>query len=71
MRKVFIYTIVAMMLSCPLHAFSDPINDIKLAVFDNSEVESTNPSLTENVKVPYMEGIKTAIYVARRLLLII
>lgn len=66
MKKINIFILSFMLLFFPIYAFSNTIKEIKLAIFDNPEIDTSEPSLTENAKKPYEEGIETAIYVAHK-----
>lgn len=66
MKRFFRYFVILIAILLPTASFSLEIKHIKLAIFDNPEIDSSESTLSEDAKIPYAEGIDTAIYAAKQ-----
>ena len=62
--------IVALLIILPLCSYvdsnADAIKNVKLAIFDNPAIDATNPALSQDLQEAYMQGVKTAMYMAKK-----
>ena len=63
MKKTVSIFIIFLFL-CMSGIAAEPIKNLKLAIFDNPQIDANNSTLSQSLQDSYMQGIATAIYVA-------
>jgi ABC-type branched-subunit amino acid transport system substrate-binding protein len=66
MKKIYLFLIISIFLYLPFDVEASNIKSIKLAIFDNPQIDSSNIKASKKLEEAYTQGVATAAYAAKK-----